>query len=276
MLVGTLIGRPPLDPVEVGLLGRGQVVVVGRSRDSHQVDARDRLGMGATEPRGDAGTQVAVVRDVARVTETAHQPVPELVSRQAPGGGAEREPGQGRPDDVVARGGEQVRQRNQLREGAGPAVGEHDREPGRGLGADVEEVHPLVADGGDPLRLLVEAALLGTPVEAVDPPRDQASQGRLVGAGRPRRLGPRPRPARRAEPSAQVVECRVGHGDGEVLGLHLHSSGPALDRRARTGPAYTASRTSATSSAPYATAVGSSPNLPTASPAARAGTLRAR
>lgn len=53
------------------------------------------------------------------------------------------------------------------------------------------------------------------------------------------------------------------------------SSSSAARRRARMTPATIAIRTSATSNAPYATAVGSSPKRPTARPAARAGTLNA-
>jgi hypothetical protein len=106
--------------------------------------------------------------------------------------------GIGRVGAVRGRVGEPADEVEVLEDRSGPAVAKDDRERAGLRRTDVQEVHRLAVDPGQELRVGVEAALPGSPVEPL-PPGDQAleaAEGDAVGAvfgsrgllGRPSRL----------------------------------------------------------------------------------------
>ncbi len=206
MLVSAAVAGPGLDARQVGLLSCREIAVVDCRHHRHQVDACDCFRVGCPEARGDPGTEVAPVRQVAVVAEPRHEAVPEFVgrNRRRSLGGliGEGEPRQRRYDDVVSEVGQPVRQWDHLGEGARPPVGEDHRKACRLSCAHVEEVNPLSADGRDSLRLGIQASLVTAPVESMGPVVDQVCEDIVVGSRQPGRLGPRSGPARRREAMA--------------------------------------------------------------------------
>ena len=102
-----------------------------RAHHGHEVDPGHSFEMCSAQARGDAGTEVAAVRDVTVVSEPGHEAVPQLGRRDLAGCRGllvgERESGQGRHDDVMAEVGESMGERDHLGEGARPAIRGHDR-----------------------------------------------------------------------------------------------------------------------------------------------------
>ena len=116
---------------------------------------------------------------------------------------------------TVARGiGQRADDLGELENGAGPPVRQRQRH-GRGHGRSlVDEVDLEPVDVRRVLRQLIEAPLLGPPVEAGLPVGDELFQVRQVRAVVPPRSGDLVREARHREARLEIREHRVGHADG--------------------------------------------------------------
>ena len=174
---------------------------------------------------------------------SAHRPATAMESKRRPGRavgvavarhvGHDHVERVGRVGAVRAGVGEQ---RDDLRvapERVGPAVAEHQRQAagpaGRG-GPGVHEVDPEAAERDPEAGKPGERRLLGRPVELVRPVGDQLAKVAEVGPERPAGVLGRVRPARCAQPRAEVLERRGGGLRVERLGAGQGQMGrPAWD-----------------------------------------------
>ncbi len=226
-----------LQPGEPLLLGPGQPVEFGRvsageGDQTVDVDADDPVRCPAPHLGGDPGSAARPLDAVGAVAEPVHQL--DEGARNAPGGPAglgeragEARAGCGGHDDVevLRQGPDDV---DELHERAGPVMHQEQRDGGRVLRADVQEVDVLAVDLGGELGEFVEFRLRLAPVEAVGPVRGQGLEvvGRHPPA--PAGAGDLAAPAGARQPVVQVVELvlrdvdavRADPGVGVAAGLH--------------------------------------------------------
>ncbi len=186
------------------------------------------------ERGGHARAPVAALRAEPLVAKLPHQPHPEGgdglgVHAALTGVVGEAVAGQRRRDDVEGVGGVAAVARGvrqwpndlvHLEEGAGPAVGDHQRHGVGTLALDVDEVDAETVDVGLELRKLVEHPLVGAPVVDVAPVLAQLldiSEVRAVVPARSRNLVG---PARLFEAALQVGQVLIGDVDGERRDRH--------------------------------------------------------
>lgn len=129
----------------------------------------------------------------------------------------------GRVAAVAARVGERADDVEHLDDGAGPAVGDDERQRVRLGRADVQGVDRLPVEGGEQLRVLVEACLPGAPVVAVRPVVGDLTEVGDGHAALPADVG-QVGPPGALDALAEVVERGVGHVDAELLEGHVRSS----------------------------------------------------
>ena len=191
------------------------------------------------------GPDVAAVDAVPLVPEPLHDLVERGSSPLDPETRASRrrreaEPGQRRDDDVErVLGASAVRfgvderpdHPRELDERARVAVGHQQRRRVRHGRADVDEVIQLAVDRGRELRELVQAVLLGRPVEVVRPAIGEPAGVRRRRAATPVGDDIR-RPARVGEAGLEVAHVGLGDVDGERGDLH----GTVLRRWTGMGP----------------------------------------
>jgi hypothetical protein len=206
VLVAALLRAPGGDLVEVGLFvpGEARGVVLRGCGDGEQVDAGQRLRVGLTQTRGDPRAQVSAVGGIPVEAELVpHEPVPYLVSleRRREGQALRREcvAGQRGDDDrervgrvaaVLRRLRETPGEVGELQEGAGPPVGQDDRQGAGLLAVEPEVMDGRAADGGRVVRQGVDPRLVGAPVIACGPVLRQAAHLSGVGARFPAIDGP--------------------------------------------------------------------------------------
>ncbi len=230
---------------EAGVVVRGEGVhLAGGARGEREqlqdVRADQALGAEQAQLPADEGAAVAAVCAVARpVAEAPHQGVPgQGHSAGAPaavaGGAGEGVAGHGGHDDVEGVGrvaavgpgvGERADHLGELGEGAGPAVGQDQRQGVRLGRPDVQEVHVRAVDLGGELRELVQPGLVRPPVVTVAPVRGQALDdldGHPVRPGLARGVGG---PAGAREALAQVVQVTLGDLDAEGADLLVRGHG---------------------------------------------------
>ena len=193
------------------------------------MDAEQPLGRLAAHQVGDGGAHVAALGDVAGVAEAAHQlrpgarhptRVPAELGRLA----REAVAGQGRQDEVervlgpaTVRGrvGERADGIEQLDDRAGPAVRHDQRHRARVRRPHVDEVDVHPVDLGHELRQCVQPRLAPAPVVVRRPVAGELLHRRELHALRAIRDQLLGGPARRRDPSAEVVELLLWHVDVE-------------------------------------------------------------
>ena len=212
------------------------------------MDGDDPVGVVEREVAAHVAADVPARRAEPLVAEDAHQLGPQA----GDGDGVERRAGRavGVPvarhvghDDVERVGGVGAvragvgEERDDLRvapERVRPAVAEDQRQhrPGRRDGPGVHEVDPEPAERDAEAGEPGERRLLRRPVEPVRPVGDELAQVVEVGPERPAGVLGRVRPARRAQPRAEVLQRRRGGLRGERLGAGRQSGMPlSLGRR---------------------------------------------
>ena len=208
------------------------------------VHGHDPVGVVEPEVAAHVAADVPARRAEPRVAEDIHQLGPQA----GHGDGVQWRPGRGVGVPVARHVGhdhvERVGRVGAVRAGVGqqrddlrvapervrPAVAEHQRQdrPGRRDGPDVREVDPEAAEPDAETGEPAQRRLLGRPVEPVGPVGDQLAQVADVGPERPAGVLRGVRPARGAQPRAQVLEHRgrglrverLGAGRGVRHGTH--------------------------------------------------------
>ena len=244
--LGRAPGRGALEPG--ALLGREVRRVAGEDGQARvgAVDGHDPVGVVEPEVAAHVAADVPARRAEPRVAEDAH----ELGPQAGDGDGVERRAGRavGVPvarhvghDHVERVGGVGAvragvgQQRDDLRvapERVRPAVAQDQRQhgPGRRGGPGVHEVDREAAERDAEAGEPGERRLLRRPVEPVRPVGDELAEVGDVGPERPPGVLGRVRPARRAQPRAEVLERRGGGLRGERLGAGQSRRGrPACD-----------------------------------------------
>jgi len=194
------------------------------------VDAGEPVPVVPAEPARDPGADVAAAGPEAIVPEHPHERRPDVVDAARPAPRVRGGDRQGRDDEVEAGVGERRHDRQQLGEGAGPAVGEDQWKRPRSPAARVDEVDGEAVDLRQELREGVEPRLGASPVEALLPGGRQRPHVAEIGPERPARAVGLVGPARARQPGSEVLDDGVGDGDAE--GLHP----PSIVRAIRPRP----------------------------------------
>ena len=223
-------------PEPGALLGREARRVAGEDGKArvHAVDGHDPAGVVEPEIAAYVAADVPARRAEPRVAEDAHELGPQAGHRDGVQGRADgavgvpvaRHVGHDHVERVGGIGtvpagvGQQRDDLHVAPERVRPAMTEDQRQdgPGRRDGPGVHEVDPeaaeLDAEAGEP----GQRRLLGRPVEPVRPVGDELAEVAEIGPERPPGVLGRVRPARRAQPRAEVLQHPRGGLRDERLG----------------------------------------------------------